>query len=274
MADTGTEERSERSSKKNLTQMLAVGTVVSAILIALALSIRWFPTQASSQAGPIDTLYDVLLIVSVPVFVLVVTVVLFSVWKFRRRPGQELTDGPPIHGNTRVEVIWTAVPAVMLLALCVYAYAVLHQIEKPQKGEMVVDVTGQQFAWQFSYPPSSAGGKTVLADQLYLPKGQPIEFKLHAKDVIHSFWVPSFRMKSDTVPGVTTSYRVTPTQTGNFAIVCAELCGLGHSTMRSTVHVVEKPAFEQWLTKKGGGGAPSGGTAPPTGSSGGSQGGG
>ncbi len=272
MASTAPEERSERKDRANVTQMLVLGVIVSVILVAATLSLHWFPKQASTQAGPIDTLYDVLLIVSVPMFVLVETVVLFCVWKFRRRAGEELKDGPPIHGNTRLEVVWTAVPALMLLGLCTYAYAVLHQIEKPQKGEMVVEVTGQQFAWSFNYPPSKPGAKAVGSDLLYLAKGRPVEFKLRAKDVIHSFWVPAFRMKSDAVPGITTSYRVTPTQTGDYAIVCAELCGLGHSTMRSTVHVVEPAAFDQWIAKKAAaGGAVGGGTAPPTGSSGGSS---
>jgi len=272
MARTAPEERTERNIRADVTRMLVVGVIVSAILVAGALSLHWFPKQASKQAGPIDGLYDVLLIVSVPMFVLVVTVVLFCVWRFRRRPGEELKDGPPIHGNTRLEVVWTAVPAIMLLGLATYAYSVLHHIEKPQKGEMIVDVTGQQFAWSFSYPPSKPGAKAVPSDQLYLAKGRPVEFKLSAKDVIHSFWVPAFRMKSDTVPGITTSYRVTPTQTGNYAIVCAELCGLGHSTMRSTVHVVEPAAFDEWIAKKSAaGGTPAGGTAPPTGSSGGSS---
>ncbi len=272
MATTASEKRSDRKDRANVTQMLVIGVIVSAILVAGALSLHWFPKQASKQAGPIDTLYDVLLIVSVPMFVLVETVVLFCVWKFRRRPGEELKDGPPIHGNTRLEVIWTAVPALMLLGLSTYAYAVLHHIEKPQRGEMTVDVVGQQFAWSFSYPASKPGAKAVPSDQLYLARGRPVKFDLHAKDVIHSFWVPAFRMKSDTVPGITTSYRVTPTKTGDYAIVCAELCGLGHSTMRSTVHVVEPAVFDQWIAKKAAaGGAPAGGTAPPSGSSGGSS---
>ena len=94
-------------------QMLAIGAVASVLGIALALIIDWFPTAASEQAAPIDTLWDVLLIVSVPVFVLVTTVVIFSVWKFRMRRGEEELDGPNIHGNTRLEIIWTAIPAAV-----------------------------------------------------------------------------------------------------------------------------------------------------------------
>src|SRR5262249_7368761 len=110
--------------------MILVGAIASAVGIVAALLIHWFPPAASKQAGPIDTLWDVLLIVSIPVFVLVATVVLFSVKLFRVRPGQENADGAPIHGSTRLEVIWTAVPAILIAALVVYAYLVLHDIEK------------------------------------------------------------------------------------------------------------------------------------------------
>src|SRR6266513_2233788 len=109
--------------------MVVIGVIATAIGIPLALIIPWFPTDASKQASNVRTLYDVLLIASVPIFVLVETVVLFSVWKFRMRPGEELKDGPPIHGNTALEVIWTAVPAILIISLVTYAYTVLRSNE-------------------------------------------------------------------------------------------------------------------------------------------------
>ena len=127
-------------------QMLVIGAIASALGIAAGLLINWFPVAASREAKPIDTLWDVLIICSVPVFVLVVTVVLFSVWKFRMRPGEEQMDGPPIHGNTRLEVIWTAFPAMLLVALCSYAFVVLHDVEEAKADTMDVRVVGQQFA--------------------------------------------------------------------------------------------------------------------------------
>src|SRR5215217_9016409 len=120
----------EKRDRLYLGRMFAIGAIASICGVALGLLIDWFPTAASEEAGPIDTLWDVLLIVSVPVFVLVVTVVLYSVVRFRMRPGEELADGPPIHGNTRLEVIWTALPAVLLVALCTYAYVVLTNVEE------------------------------------------------------------------------------------------------------------------------------------------------
>src|SRR4051812_14132444 len=177
-------------------QMVAIGIVVSALGIAAGLLINWFPEAASKQAKPIDTLWDVLLIASIPVFVLVETVVLFSVWKFRMRPGEELLDGPPIHGNTRLEVVWTAIPAILLVGLCTYAFLVLEDVEQaPAAPEMQVRVVGQQFAWTFYYP--GAGGKEVASPQLHLPLDQPVQFTLQSKDVLHDFWVPAFRMKKD-----------------------------------------------------------------------------
>jgi cytochrome c oxidase subunit II len=245
-------------------QMVAVGAIASAIGIVLALWIDWFPADAAKQAAPIDTLYDVLMIVSVPIFVLVLTVVLYSAWAFRMRPGQENEDGPPIHGNTRLEVIWTAVPAILLVSLCSYAYAVLTDIETKHPEALVVNVRAVQFAWSFSYPQE--GGRAVATTRLVLPKDRPVVFKIRSEDVIHDFWVPAFRVKVDAVPGITTEVRATPTKIGTYPVVCAELCGLGHATMRSTAYVVSPAAFDRWMADQqapapvaGGGGGGGGG---------------
>src|SRR3954447_19047900 len=254
----------EKSGRSHVLPLLVIGAITSACGIALGLSIHWFPTQASHEAHEIDTLWDVLVIVSVPIFVLVETVVLYSVWKFRMRPGEELKDGPPIHGNTRLEVIWTAIPAIILVALCSYAYVVLHDIEKAEASEMRVRVVGEQFTWTFYYP--NPGGKEIASPQLYLPKGKQVKFLVQSKDVLHDFWVPAFRQKIDAVPGLTTSYRIKPVKTGTFPVVCAELCGLGHSVMRQSAHVVSGDKFDKFLAalqqKAAGGGGGGGGAAP------------
>jgi cytochrome c oxidase subunit II len=229
-------------------QMVVIGAIASAIGIALALWIDWFPADAAKQGTPIDTLYDVLMIVSIPIFVLVMTVILYSAWAFRMRPGQENEDGPPIHGNTRLEVFWTAIPAILLVSLCSYAYAVLNDIETRQDDELVVKVQAIQFAWSFAYP--QADGRPVVSNQLYLPKDKPVRFDIQSRDVLHDFWVPAFRVKIDAVPGITTRLRVTPTKLGSYPVVCAELCGLGHAVMRSTAHVVTPAAFDRWLADR------------------------
>jgi len=243
-------ETAARGGRIQWLPLLVIVVIASAIGITLGLLIDWFPTAASRQAGPIDTLWDVLIIASVPVFVLVETVVLYSVYKWRMRPGEEELDGPPIHGNTKLEIIWTVIPAVLLVSLVGYAYVVLTDVEEAKADSMKVRVVGEQFAWSFFYPVPGGGGREIASKQLYLPRGRQVEFKVQAKDVIHDFWVPAFRMKTDAVPGVTTAIRVDPQRIGDYPVVCAELCGLGHSTMRSTVHVLEPARYEAWMAKQ------------------------
>jgi cytochrome c oxidase subunit 2 len=248
--------------KNPLLQMIVIGVIGLAILLPIALVIPWFPTSASKQAGNTKTLYTVLLIATVPIFVLVETVVLFSVWKFRMRPGEEEQDGPPIHGNTRLEVVWTVLPAILILSLCTYAYTVLRSNEKSHKGEMLVNVTARQFTFEFSYP--GLDGKSVVSPVLYLPVNKPVVFKLRSFDVIHSFFVPEFSEKLDAVPGIVTTLRVTPTRLGTYPAECTELCGPGHSLMRETVRVVSQPAFAAWASAQPANAAPPIGTPPPS----------
>jgi cytochrome c oxidase subunit 2 len=244
--------------------MFIYGAIATAILLPISLSIDWFPHQGAKAADQIDTLYDVLLIVSVPIFVLVMTVAIYSVIRFRARPG-DMGDGPPIHGNARLEVVWVVIPFLLVTGLAIYAWITLHDIEKKKKGELVVNVTGQQFAWHYSY--RGPGGKPVDSDVLYLPVDRQVKFQIHTKDVIHSFWIPDFRLKSDAVPGITTNWRATPTTLGVHDVVCTELCGPGHALMRSTVRVVPQQQFTSWLAKRAGGPAPAGGATASAGAS-------
>src|SRR5215218_845622 len=265
------ESTPRRERKRTVQQMVIVGVIATAIGIAIGLTIHWFPPADSTQADKIDTLWDDLIIATVPVFVLMTVIVCFSVIEFRMRPGEEQLDGPPIHGNTKLEVVWTALPAILIVGLVTYAYVVMRDIEEaPAAGnERVVTVTGQQFTWTFAY---NEGGKKFSTAQLYLPAGKSVKFDVKSKDVIHDFWVPDFRMKIDAVPGITTHYRVTPKSDaiGDHDIVCAELCGLGHAFMRQTAHVVSKDDFNAWVRKMtsrpaGGGGGGGGAAARTTG---------
>ena len=243
-----------------LVQLVVLAVIGIAVLMPLALLVPWFPADASRQAGNIHTLYDVLLIACVPIFVIVETVVLYSVWKFRMRPGDEDKDGPPIHGNTRLEVVWTALPAALIIGLCTYAYTVLRSNEATKKGEMTVNVTERQFAFEFSYPQSS--GKQVISPVLYLPVNRSVVFKLRSLDVVHSFFVPEFSEKLDAVPGITTTVRVTPTRVGTYPVECTELCGAGHAFMRSTAIVVSDAKFASWLAAQPTNAKPPLGTPP------------
>ena len=225
-------------------RMIGIGVLASLVGIAISLLIDWFPNDASGAADEIDTLYDVLLICSVPVFVLVMTIAIYSVVRFRAKPG-DMGDGPPIHGNTRLEIIWVTIPFIMVTALAIYGWVVLDDIEAKASDQMVVKVQGQQFAWSFEYPEDK-----VRSLELVLPVDQPVEFQIKTKDVLHSFWVPEFRLKSDAVPGLTTKIRLEPDRIGRYQVVCAELCGLGHSTMRQNVRVVSREDFDAWIERR------------------------
>jgi cytochrome c oxidase subunit 2 len=243
--------------RRSLTVAAVAAVLAIAIGIALSYAIHWFPPAASTQAKNTDTLYHVLVIACIPIFVLVVTVILYCVWQFRMRPGEELKDGPPIHGNTRLEVFWTALPTVLLLSMVGYSFAVLKDNEKKPAREIQVNVTGQQFAWSYQYPPSITGGAPINSYSLYVPEGTSVEFNLRSKDVIHAFFIPAFRIQEDVVPGITTHWRATPDRLGDYPVVCNLLCGLGHSLMRSTIHVVTPAQFQLWIASQKG--------APPQG---------
>ena len=257
----GIEGQPVTRDKHPIVRMFAVGTIASLVGIAICLALDWFPEQGSTAAAPIDRLYDVLLIFSVPIFMLVMTVAIYSVFKFRARPGDK-RDGAPIHGSARLEVVWVVVPFVIVSMLAAYAWIVLDDIEAKQPNPMQVNVRGQQFAWNFEYPPEAGGGKRVASSELVLPVGRPVEFNVEALDVVHSFWVPAFRLKTDAVPGITTELRLTPHRPGRYDVVCAELCGIGHSTMRQNVRVVPEPEFRAFLAKGGKGGTRAAGQSP------------
>ena len=189
----------------------------------------WMPPAAGVEAQRQDTLYLWLLVTSSIIFAVVVSFLGYSMWKFRARPG-DMSDGAPIHGHTGLEIIWTIVPIVIVLSFAVAATVVLNRNESLKHGHMVVNVTGKQFAWSFTYPKRGHLHTGILV----LPEGRQVEFRLHAPatDVIHSFKIPALRVGEDVVPGTPTTLVATPTRLGTYAIVCAELCGIGHSQMR------------------------------------------
>jgi cytochrome c oxidase subunit 2 len=224
-------------------QVLIWALGIGSALTAIVLTVPWLPQQSSTAANPVDTLYEVLAVVSCYIFALVVSILLVSVINFRRRHN-DLSDGEPIHGNSTLEAVWTAIPALLMVATAIYSGLVLADIEQTKANTQEVNITGQQFAWTFDYP-----AQKFKAGELHLVRGTPYHFKLHAKDVIHSFWVPQFRMKKDAVPGLTTDIRVTPTRYGKYTLICTELCGLGHATMRAPIVVEDQAAFDKWAAQ-------------------------
>jgi cytochrome c oxidase subunit II len=221
-----------------------VAVVVGAIgTIAILVTPSWFPVAAAVQAHRQDDLYLALMIMSAFIMAIVCTFLIYSVWKFRARPGDEDRDGPPLHGNTMLEIVWTVVPTVIVVAFAVAAGVVLVRNEKTYDNEMVVRVHAQQFTWTFTYPNG------VRSPVLVLENRRPTQFDITSGlgDVIHSFYVPQFRVKSDAVPGIVTHTYATPTRVGTYAVICTELCGPGHSLMRAEVKVLAPADFERWL---------------------------
>ncbi len=223
--------------------LLVLAVVIGGATTAVALLIDWLPEQASEQAERVDTLMWFVVWASVVIFTLVATVLVYSAFRFRAEPGDE-SDGPPIHGNTKLEIVWTLVPTFLLVVMAVWAYLVLSDNEALASDRMVVDVTAEQFVWSFTYP----GGQIASGD-LRLPNGRQVVLKMRSKDVIHDFYVKEWRVKEDVVPGITTQVIVNPDRTGTFQVICAELCGAGHSVMRTRVIVMEPSAYEAWLAQ-------------------------
>ena len=215
---------------------LALGTVSSFLMLIP----NWNGEAASTAAADIDRLLDVTVVLSCYVFSIVMVALIYAVWRWRVKPGDE-SDGEPIHGNTRLEVLWTLIPTLIVLFLAGYSWVVLDKIEAKERNPMVVDVYSQQFAWTFRYPEQG-----IVSNELHVPLGRQVELRMHALDVLHSFWVPEWRLKKDNVPGIDTSIVVTPDRLGNFQLLCTEMCGAGHGVMRAPVVVERMPALERW----------------------------
>lgn len=218
---------------------LAVGAVVSVLM----LQVNWMGDAASTAAGPIDTLMDWMIVLSSFVFAIVCVFLGYALWKWRVKPGDE-GDGLPIHGNTKLEIIWTIIPTIIVLFAAGYAWVVLVDVEKEDDEPLIVNVYSQQFAWTFGYPQE---GNKWSEGELRVPANRQVKLNMHAQDVIHSFWVPEWRLKQDNVPGMTTDIVVTPDRVGTYQLVCTELCGAGHTTMRATVVVEPERKFDKWL---------------------------
>ncbi len=223
---------------------VAVLTLVSAV--GLYFLFRWMftlPTAASTQAEPIDTMFQSHFMMMAFLFAFIMVMMLYSVAVFRRRPDDD-EDGPHVHGHTGLEIAWTIIPTIIVVGFGIYGTIVLGEItSKPEnQTEMVVSVEGQQWSWNFRYPEQD-----VQSARLVLPVGQPVLLELQSNDVLHSFWVPEFRVKQDLVPGQVKQLRITPTELGSYRLRCAEICGTSHSQMLADVQVVSQADFEQFL---------------------------
>jgi cytochrome c oxidase subunit II len=228
---------------------LAVATLVlTAITSVIMLIPDWNGEQGSTAADDIDRLLDISIVLSSFVFAIVMVLLGFSIWKWRARPGDE-SDGAPIHGNTRLEIAWTVIPTVIVVFLAAISWIVLDDIEAKEADAMRLEVTAQQFEWTFDYPEAG-----VRSEELHVPVDRQLDVHLTALDVLHSFWVPEWRIKRDLVPAgdggdeIDDQFVVTPNEEGTYSLICTELCGVGHATMRATVVVESEAEFQEWVS--------------------------
>jgi cytochrome c oxidase subunit 2 len=229
----------------SIVQLVAMGVVFGAAATVVALFVPWLPPNASEERDGIDLVFWFTTAICIAIFALVGSVILYSVVKFRVRPDDD-SDGPPIHGHTGIEIVWTTIPAILVTAISVISGIVLVQNDRADPGKLDVNVTARQFAWTFSYP----GRGDLTSAELRLPVGRSAELHLDSRDVIHSFWVPEFGQKQDAVPGQHTKLVITPTRVGTFPVICTELCGLGHALMRTSAVVMTKAGFEAWVSQQ------------------------
>jgi cytochrome c oxidase subunit 2 len=246
----------------SLIRVLLVALLLAAAATAVAIFIPWLPDQASKEGERIDFVFWFVTAICIAIFSVVASLSVYSLVKFRAKPDDD-SDGPPIHGHTGIEITWTVIPLILVLAMIVVSSVALAQNDREPRNALRVEILGQQFAWTVAYPPAGAAADvdgficfergSGLVDErcksspnLVLPLDRPARLHLTARDVIHSFWVPEFRQKQDAVPGLTTEITVTPTKLGNYRFICTELCGLGHALMRTRAIVMPESEFETW----------------------------
>lgn len=251
--------------------------------IALTLISLWYgqnhgllPIAASEEAGQVDSLFNLMMTIATGLFLLVEGVIIYSVIKFRRKKG-DTTDGPPIEGNVPLEIVWTAIPTVIVFILAIYSFEVYNamggldpmashdmgpkqQIAINPDGQqvalglgaspeseqgidpLVVNVNGIQYAWIFTYPDTG-----IVSGELHVRVDRPVKLNINAGDVLHAFWLPEFRIKQDAIPNRDTELTFTPTKVGQYPVICAELCGAYHGGMKTTLTVHTDEEYEQWL---------------------------
>ncbi len=204
----------------------------------------WLPQQASTIAPDVDALFYFVYWISI-FFLAVITfgVVYFAVKYRRRGKRDQLTTGPT--GNHRLELTWSIIPTLIVLVMFGWGFKVYLRMNVIPKGAMEIKVTGYQWAWLFDYPHGFSVGK-----ELVVPKDKPIKLLMSSKDVIHSFYVPAFRVKMDVLPNRYTSIWFQAPREGEYQIFCTEYCGKGHSEMLGTVKVVSQPDYEKWLEEQ------------------------
>ena len=228
--------------------IVGILVIIMAVLTYIGLdSAGLMPLQASTQAADIDWMWNVELIAISFLFALITVPLVYSLIVFRRKKG-DTTDAEHMEGNTRLEIAWTIVPLFIVLAYAYLGAVNLAETRRVDPEAMVVRVTGLQWSWTFEYP--AVNGLSVVSDELHIPVDKQILLRMTSNDVIHSFWVPEFRVKQDLVPGRITELRINPTVEGNYKVRCAEMCGTSHAYMEKPVVVSSQEDFDAWMTEQ------------------------
>jgi cytochrome c oxidase subunit 2 len=228
--------------------IVGIFVIIVAILMYVGLdSAGLMPAQASAQAADIDWMWNLELIAISFLFALITVPLVYSLIVFRRKKG-DTTDAEHMEGNTRLEITWTIIPLFIVLAYAYIGAVNLADTRRADPEAMVVRVTGLQWSWSFEYP--AVNGLTVVSDELHLPVGKQVLLRMTSNDVIHSFWVPEFRVKQDLVPGRITELRITPILEGAYKVRCAELCGTAHYSMEKPVVVSSQEDFDAWMAQQ------------------------
>src|SRR4029079_1988877 len=225
--------------------LLGLALIAGGVATAVAIWPTWLPVAASREGGRIHFVIWFVVVICIAIFALVAAVMVYSVLRFRVQD-DDFEDGPSVHGHTGLEITWTAIPFVLVTAIAIVSAIVLSRNDAQAENTLRVDVVAQQFEFTFSYPDA----KNVTSPVLRLPEGRSVELYMRALDVIHSVFVPQFSQKEDIVPGLVTQLHITPTRVGTFPLECTELCGLGHSLMRSEAIVMKPAAFNAWLKQQ------------------------
>ena len=264
---------------------LIAGIVVTLISLWYGQNHGLLPIAASSEASDVDGLFNLMMTIATGLFLLVEGVLVYSVFRFRRAKG-DTTDGPPIEGNVPLEIVWTAIPTVIVFILAVYSFEVYNNMGGLDP--MVAGDTGPQIAHHHNHhhnlvaldpdrqnvalglgvSPNSQEGIDPLevkvngiqyawiftypdsgeiSGEMHVPVNRPVALNISAGDVIHAFWLPEFRIKQDAIPGRDSKLVFTPTRVGKYPVICAELCGAYHGGMKTQLYVETEAEYEQWI---------------------------
>ena len=235
-------------------RLLAVAglTLVAGIVAPSALAQFAPVTPESPNAENIRNGYLFITAFTFAIFLVVEALLLVFIVRYRRRKRPRFEDGADVHGATKVELAWTALPVVLLFAIAAFIFVELpgiKDIPKATAGQEQLDikVTGRQFYWQFEYPNGA-----IAIDHMRAPAGVPVRLEVVSpdSDVIHSWWIPALGGKIDAIPGTTNETWFKASKTGTYSGQCAELCGLEHARMLATVEVMPREAFDAWLTQR------------------------